>query len=321
MTVVAAYEYRDGKRVREVSLAEPLPRREPGGFVWIGIADPTEAEMAALGHCFDLHPLALEDARHPHVRPKIEIYDDELFLVARTAMREGDHIRYGNTSIFVCEDVIVTIRTGSHSDHKPLRAKLEASPLLLRYGVDYVLYGVLDFVVANYEPVLESIEEDLFDMERRALDAFLTRAEINRLFSIRRELARFGRIMGPMEEVLERLAHLEHKGFDADVRPYFSDVYGRVRRASARIEGARDSITATLEASSLLEQHRQGEITRQLAAWAAILAVPTAIAGVYGMNFEYMPELHWRYGYFAVLAAILGIAGFLFWRFRRSGWL
>ena len=321
MTVVAGFEYRDGKRVRAVSLFEPLPPREPGSFVWIGIADPTEAEMEAIGRCFDLHPLALEDARQPHVRPKLEVYDRDLFLVARTAMREGDHIRYGNTSIFVGEDVIVTVRTGSHSDHKPLRAKLEASPLLLRYGVDYVLYGVLDFVVANYEPVLESIEEDLFEMERQALDAFLTRAEINRLFAIRRELARFGRIMGPMEEMLERLTHLALKSLDEDVRPYFSDVYGRVRRASARIEGARDSITATLEASSLLEQHRQGEITRQLAAWAAILAVPTAIAGVYGMNFEYMPELHWRYGYFAVLSAILLVAGFLFWRFRRSGWL
>lgn len=322
MTVVAAYVYRGGKRLRAVSLVDGASVAvEKDAFVWIGIVDPDEGELATLATCFALHPLALQDARETHARPKMEIYGDELFIAGRTASRDGDRILYGNTAIFVGTNHVVTIRTGSLGDHATLRTKLEASPLLGRYGIDYVIYGLLDFIVGNYLPIVESIEEDLLEMERLALDAFLSRAEINRIFSLRRELIRFARIMGPMEEVLGRLGHLDHSVLDADIRPYFHDVHDQVRRVASRVEGARESISSILEASSLLEQHRQGVITRQLAAWAAILAVPTAIAGVYGMNFENMPELHWRFGYYMVLTAILGVAGYLFWRFRRSGWL
>ena len=322
MTVVAAYVYSGGQRVREVSLSDgaAVPVEE-GSFVWIGIVDPDERELRTLAACFSLPPLALEDARGAHVRPKMEIYGDELFIVGRTAFREGDRISYGNTAIFASARHVVTIRTSSRGDHTALRTRIEASPLLAKYGIDYVIYGLLDLIVGNYLPIVESIEEDLLDMERRALDTFLSRPDINRIFELRRDLIRFGRIMGPMEEVLGRLGHLDHPVLDAEIRPYFRDVHGQVRRVTARVEGARESISSILEASSLLEQHRQGAITRRLAAWAAILAVPTAIAGIYGMNFDNMPELHWRFGYYMVVAAIFGIAGCLFWRFRRSGWL
>ncbi|MBB3998878.1 magnesium/cobalt transporter CorA [Aureimonas pseudogalii] len=322
MTVVAGFVYAAGRRVRAVDLFDPASFEvEPGAFVWLGIVDPSEDELAALGRALRLHPLALEDARRAQVRPKVEVYDDELVVVTRTALRESTAIAYGKTAIFLGERHVVSVRTGSRQDHRALREQVEASPLLRRQGVDYVLYAILDFVVDSYLPIVESIEEDLLEMERRALDAFLDREEINRIFAIRRDLIRFRRILGPMEEVCGRLEHLEHAGIDAETRPYFRDVHDQVRRVSARSEGARESISSILEASSLLEQHRQGAITRQLAAWAAILAVPTAIAGLYGMNFEFMPELHWRYGYFAVLSAIAGISAFLFVRFRRSGWL
>ncbi|WP_062212053.1 magnesium/cobalt transporter CorA [Aureimonas sp. AU12] len=322
MAVVAGYIYGKGRRLRAATLADAGSLDfENGEFAWIGIVDPSEEELDALARCFQLHPLAIEDVRRTQVRPKIETYGDELFIVARTAVRENDTIEYGKTAILIGEHHIVTVRTGSRNDHKALRAQIEASPLLLRHGVDYVLYGVLDFVVDSYLPIVEAIEEDLLDMERQALDAFLTRPQINRIFAIRRDLIRFRRIMGPMEEVCRRLEHLDHPSLDADIRPYYRDVHDQVQRVATRVEGARESISSILEASSLLEQHRQGAITRQLAAWAAILAVPTAIAGIYGMNFEHMPELSWRYGYYMVLAGIFGIAGFLFLRFRRSGWL
>ncbi|KAB0679809.1 magnesium/cobalt transporter CorA [Aureimonas leprariae] len=322
MTVVAAYAYANGKRAREVSIARPEDVRiGDKEFVWIGIVDPTDDELDQLKTCFDLHPLALEDAAQDHLRPKLDVYGDELFIVARTARLEEGEIAYGKTAIFVGDRHIITVRTGSLRDHTKLRAHLEESPHLLKYGVDYVLWGILDFVVDCYLPIVESFEEEILDTERRALDAFLSRAEINRIFTIRRELIRFRRIMGPMEDVMSKLGHLELDFLDAEARPYYRDVYDQVQRAASRVDGAREVISSVLEASSLLEQQRQGEITRQLAAWAAILAVPTAIAGIYGMNFDVMPELHWRYGYPFAVSLIVGIGGILFWRFRKAGWL
>jgi magnesium transporter len=158
-------------------------------------------------------------------------------------------------------------------------------------------------------------------MERHALDAFLSRDEVTRIFNLRRELMRFRRILGPMEEVANRLEHHDQPCIDAEVRPYFRDVGDHIRRVASLVEGLRDVLASVFEVATLLEQQRQSEITRQLAAWAAILAVPTAIAGIYGMNFEFMPELHWKYGYLVVLVAIVAICGFLYSRFKRFNWL
>ncbi|BDA85817.1 magnesium transporter [Aureimonas sp. SA4125] len=322
MTVVAAYVYSEGRRTRPVSLDDAGDLAlAPGEFVWIGIVDPDDAELEKLQRHFNLHPIAVRNAHKPYVLPKIEIYDEEIFVVARTAQLVGEEIAYGKTAILVGNNHIITMRTGSQRQHTDLRAQLEASPHLLKHGVDYVLHGVLDFIVDGYGPIVEAIEDRIADMERRALDTFLSRAEISRIFGMRRELIRFRRIMGPTEEVLSRLSHLEVDCIDAQIQPYFRDVTNRVRRIASMIEGLREILSSVLEASSLLEQQRQGTITRQLAAWAAILAVPTAIAGIYGMNFQYMPELGWKYGYHLTVAVILSAAGFLYWRFRRSGWL
>ncbi|RYD29871.1 MAG: magnesium/cobalt transporter CorA, partial [Sphingomonadales bacterium] len=292
-----------------------------GEFVWIGIVDPTDTELQQLQRHFRLHPLAVQSANKAYVLPKLEVYDEELFIVARTAALNGQTIAYGKTAILVGETHIITMRSGSMRDHTELRARLEASPHLLKHGVDYVLHGVLDFVVDGYLPIVEAIEDDIAEMERRALDAFLTRTEVARIFSLRRELIRFRRIMGPTEEVLSRLGHIDVDCIDDATRPYFRDVLNRVRRIASMIEGLREILSSVLEAASLLEQQRQGAITRQLAAWAAILAVPTAIAGIYGMNFQNMPELTWKYGYHLTVAVIAGAAGYLYFRFKRSGWL
>jgi magnesium transporter len=184
-----------------------------------------------------------------------------------------------------------------------------------------VLHAVLDFIVDGYLPIVEDIEEDVLEMERHALDAFLSRTEVARIFNLRRELMRFRRILGPMEEVASRLEHHDVPCIDKDVRLYFADVRDHVRRVSALVDGLREVLSAVFEAANLLEQQRQGTITRRLAAWAAILAVPTAIAGIYGMNFDHMPELHWRYGYALTVAVIVAICVVLFVQFRRSKWL
>jgi magnesium transporter len=322
MAVVAAYLYRDGVRVRSVSIDEKIDCAEvKSEFVWIGIADPTEEEMRVLAKSYDLHPLAVEDAIKADQLPKIEVYDDQLFVVARTAHLEGEHIDYGETAIFVGHSHIISVRHGSTRAHTALREQLEKAPRLLMHGVDYLLHAILDYIVDGYLPLIEDLEEEVLEMETKAIDSFLDRSEVNRIFTVRRELIRFHRILGPMSEVAQKLARQELPCIDAEARVYFRDVQDHVRRTQARVDGLREVLTGVFEFSTLLEQQRQGTITRQLAAWAAILAVPTAIAGVYGMNFEYMPELRMRYAYFVVIGAIAAICLLLYSRFKRAGWL
>ena len=322
MSVVAAYLYRDGRRVGPVSIDDPAPAcSDKSEFVWIGLLEPSEVEFRELEQKFSLHPLAVEDALKAHQLPKVDVYGDQLFVIARTAHLEDDRIVYGETSIFVGPSHIITVRHGSARAHNALREHLEAAPTLLAHGVDYVLHAVLDFVVDGYLPIVETIEEDVLEMERRAMDSFLEREQVTRIFNLRRELIRFQRVLGPMSEVVSKLVHLDLPCIDPDARPYFSDVFDHVRRVQNMVDGLREVLASVFEISTLLEQQRQGVITRQLAAWAAILAVPTAIAGIYGMNFENMPELKTQYGYYVVLIVIVAICGVLYRQFRRSGWL
>ena len=322
MSVVAASLYRNGKLVGPVSLDEPIRcAADRSEFVWIGLFEPSEAELRRLQDLYGLHALAVEDALTAHQLPKLDIYGDQLFVVARTAHFDGGHIAYGETSVFVGETFVITVRHGSERAHSGLRQQLEASPGLLQHGVDYVLHAILDFIVDGYLPIVEEIEEDVLETEQRALDAFLNREEIRRLFTLRRELIRFQRVLGPMHEVCNRLTHLALPSLDPEVRPYFQDVLDHVRRVETRVGGLREILTSVFEAANLLEQQRQGAITRQLAAWAAILAVPTAIAGIYGMNFTNMPELQMKYAYFVVLGVIAALCVGLFLQFKRVGWL
>jgi magnesium transporter len=321
MSVVASYIYKDGKRVREAPLTDAGLRLKPGEYLWIGLYEPTSEEFEALVRRFHLHPLAVEDALAAHQMPKIEVYGGELFIVARTAQKADDAIWYGETHVFVGPRYVITIRHGSARAHTQLRAQLEASPLQLKHGADFILHGVLDFIVDAYVPIVDDIEDSVLEMEQRALDSFLSRADIKRLFQLRRELLKFSRVLGPMEEVANKLQSLDLPCIDREVRPYFRDVADHVRRVSSRAASLRDILASVFEVSNLLEQQRQGVITRKLAAWAAILATPTAVAGIYGMNFEHMPELRWTYGYPAVMGLIFAICLGLYITFKRTKWL
>ncbi|MBB3935416.1 magnesium and cobalt transport protein CorA [Aureimonas phyllosphaerae] len=322
MTVVAAYLYRHGKRVREISIHEkvdcPSDRSE---FVWIGICDPTHEEMQVLKEQYNLHPLAVEDAVDARQLPKVDVYGNQLFVVAKTAALDGDRIEYGETAIFLGHSHIISVRHGSARSHTALRQHLEAAPTLLIHGVDYVLHAILDFIVDGYLPIVEAIEDNVLTMEQRSLDTFLGRDEITRIFTLRRQLAKFQRVLAPMAEVAGKLVRLDLPCIDPETRPYFSDVLDHVRRVQTLVDGLIQIVISVFEFSNLLEQQRTGAITRQLAAWAAILAVPTAIAGIYGMNFEYMPELKSHYGYFIVLGVIVAACTLLYVRFRQARWL
>lgn len=322
--IIASRRYVGGR----VTIAElPLdgkPRGEvpPGTFDWIGLHAPDAAQMALLQSQFGLHPLAVEDALNPMQLPKVDAYGQQLFIVARTAaIEEGDKIGYGQTALFLGRDFIATVRFGSERDHSMVRNRLEAAAEHLIEGPDYVAHAILDFVVDGYQPIMEKLEEAVQTIEERAIDAFPEPSTIRRIFRLRRQLRRFVRIVGPMEEVCERLSTTELPVIDDSARIWYRDVLDHMRRAMRRISGLSETLASVVETASLLEQHRQGTMTRQLAAWAAILAVPTAIAGIYGMNFDYMPELRQPWGYPAVLGTIAAICGGLWLRFRQIGWL
>lgn len=321
MSVIASYVYRGGVRQEAVAADSAPPALEGDDFVWIGLYEPTAEEIAGLARSFGLHPLAVEDALNAHQVPKVEIYGDQLFVIAKTAHLEGDKIQYGETAIFFGRHHVITVRHGSARAHTELRAHLEASPQLLSQGTDYVLHGIIDFIVDGYLPVVQTIEDKVLKMEKQMLLSFLEREQIRRLFRLRRQLILFGRILGPMSEVAGRLVNLDLPCLDHNAKPFFRDVLDHVRRVESMVGGLREVITSVFEASNLLEQQRQGVITRQLAAWAAILAVPTAIAGIYGMNFENMPELKTHNGYFIVLIVIAALCSLLYYRFRKTGWL
>ena len=321
MTTVAARRYRDGKLVDGELPADCAP---PTGseFDWIGLVEPDAEEMQAVAAKYGLHPLAVEDALSKRQTPKAEAYGAQLFVIARTAdLGADDRIAYGQTALFLGRDFLVTVRQGSTRAHDQLRAQLEAVPEKLAEGPDFVLHAVLDFIVDGYGPLLDRLEGDVGEMEDNAVARFPEQASIRHIFHLRRELRRFQDIAGRMEEVAAKLAEVEQPAIDKRARPYFRDVLDHTRRAVTRARWLNDTLGAMVEVAGLLEQSRQGAITRQLAAWAAILAVPTAIAGIYGMNFEFLPELQWRYGYFIVVGAMATICTALFVRFKRIGWL
>jgi magnesium transporter len=324
MPVIAARRYTAGKPSPNAITIDGVERtlQSPHSFDWIGLSEPTLAEMDLVRSQFGLHPLAVEDSLNPNQLPKIEVYGKQLFLVARTAALEGgENIAYGQTAIFLGIDFIVTVRFGSSRDHGTLRQRLEANAERLSEGPDFVAHAILDFIVDGYQPIMEQLETSVQTMEERAIETFPEPSTLRRIFRLRRQLRRFERIIGPMEEVCERLATHELPAVDHTARIWFRDVLDHVRRSLTRMVGLKETLASIVETASLLEQHRQGEMTRSLAAWAAILAVPTAIAGIYGMNFDYMPELHQRWGYPMILSVIALICGGLWVQFKKIGWL
>ena len=320
--VVAAGAYAEGRKVADVRVEEAGEwASRPGHLVWIGLYEPSAALLREIQAQFRLHPLAIEDALNAHQRPKLERYGDCLFVVTRTAQLVQGRIALGETHLFVGRGYVVTVRHGASESYAPVREKTESCPKLLAHGEDYILYAVLDFIVDNYAPVMETVLAEAESLEDRILRRELLPAEIERLYLLRRDLLRLRTAVVPLVEVCRKLEHGDLVAIDEEMQPLFRDVSDHLRRVQDEIDALREVLAFAFEASLMLGQAQQTVITRRLAAWAAILAVPTAIAGIYGMNFNNMPELSWRYGYFFVLGLIAVICGVLFWRFKKAGWL
>ena len=320
--VVAAGAYVDGRRVANIAIDEASSwRSRPGHVVWIGLHEPDIALLTIVQRQFQLHDLAIEDADHAHQRPKIEQYGDGLFIVARTAQLVGDSIAFGETHLFVGEGYLVSVRHGASTSYTPVRERCESCPRALARGEDYILYAILDFIVDNYSPVLETIQEEVEAMEALVLASAMTRAQIERLYLLRRDLLRLRNAVGPLVEVCRRLEHDNLPMVRSTMQPLFRDVTDHVRTVQEQIDSLREVLAFAFEASLLVGQAQETAVSKKLASWLAIIAVPTAIAGIYGMNFKNMPELQWEYGYVTVMSVILIACAALYWRFRRVGWL
>ena len=320
--IVASSAYAHGKRVAEVPLDEAGEwAKRPGHVVWIGLFEPDEDLLSRVQAQFNLHPLAIEDAGNAHQQPKIEQYGESLFIVARTAQMMESRIAFGETHIFVGRGYVVSVRHGASVSYAKVRERCESCPTLLSHGEDYILYAILDFIVDNYAPVLEAVNDEVEGIEDAILNKTLDHENIDRLYLLRRDLLRLRNAAWPLLDVCQRLAHTEAYAIDAAMAPNFRDVTDHVRRVKEEIDTLREVLAFAFEASLMTGQMSQTGITRKLASWAAILAVPTAIAGIYGMNFKHMPELNWEYGYFVVIATIITICVTLFTRFRKNRWI
>ncbi|QEL23153.1 magnesium/cobalt transporter CorA [Bosea sp. F3-2] len=320
--VVASSVYAHGVRVADIPVEEAGDwANKDGHVVWIGLFEPESALLKCVQKQFNLHPLAVEDATNAHQRPKLEQYGDALFVVARTAQLIDGRIAFGETHIFVGRGYIVSVRHGASTSYTSVRQHWETCPTSLAKGEDFILYAILDFVVDNYMPVLEAIHDEVEEIEDKVLAKPMTRSDIERLYMLRRDLLRLRNAIAPLVDVCQRLT----SGNVPQVRPtlatMFRDVTDHVRTVQEKIDSLREVLAFAFEASLLVGQSQENAITKRLASWAAILAVPTAVAGIYGMNFKNMPELDLHYGYYGVLAVIVTSCAVLYWRFKRNGWL
>lgn len=321
--VVNCAAYEGGKRVADLSLDElGTGSKAPGSFVWVGLHEPDEQVLSKVQQAFNLHPLAIEDAHRAHQRPKLELYGEDIFLVLRTAHLGKDGEReIGETHVFAGRGYVVTVRHGASSSYAMVRARCEAAPGLLRHGEDYVLYSIIDFVIDNYLPLAECLEDAATQVEEQVLSQTAGRETVAQVYRLKKEIMEVRRSVAPVIDMAARLMRPDNPLVDPNIRPYFRDVQDHAIRVVENLDNVRDLLTAAVDAGFAYLSMTQNDVMRRLGAWAAILAVPTAIAGIYGMNFDVMPELHMTFGYPVVVGAIVVVCTVLYRMFRKRGWL
>jgi magnesium transporter len=296
--------------------------RKPGAFTWIGLYEPTEEEFDSIRREFDLHELAVEDAIHAHQRPKLEVYGDMLFIVLKTAryVDPEEVVQLGEILIFLGHDYIITVRHGEASGLSDVRSRLEEEPELLAHGPGAVLHAIVDRVVDDYLPAIRGLGEDIDEIETQVFSGERGNPA-ERIYRLKREVLEFSQAAGPLVEPVDRLAQGKYDVIHPEVRTYFRDVNDHLVRVHEQLESFRDLLTSVLSANLAQVTVRQNEDVRRISAIVAILAVPTMIAGIYGMNFEHMPELGWTFGYPLVVAVMASICFALYRYFKRVGWL
>ena len=315
--------YQNGRKLAEIQAREIsgyLSR--PDTLVWVALADVEDAELLEMQDDFDLPELAVEDARHGHQRPKIDEYGDVLFAALHMIEPAGDGLSVGEVSIFVGRNYVLSVRRGAKKGFQDVRQRCEREPELLRNGAGFVFYALMDAVVDRYFPVLDDLEAELELIESRIFtETRHARSHIEALYGLKQKLMTVKHATGPLLEAVSKLHGGRVPAVCASMQDYFRDVYDHLIRLNQTLEATREMAITAISVNLSLTTIQENEVTKRLAAYAALVAVPTMIAGIYGMNFRHMPELDWRYGYPFTIGLMATIDAVLFWRLRRAGWL
>jgi magnesium transporter len=313
--------YQNGKKIADIDIENISDHiADKNSFVWVALLDPTVDEIAKMKEEFDLHPLAVEDALLGHQRPKIEEYGKSLFAVIQV-LKYDDDISVGELDIFAASDYVLSIRNRSDVGFLGVRQRCEQEPELLSQGSGFVLYALIDAVVDRYFPIVERLELELENIEETLFDERSTKSNIERLFELKRKVMVVKHAVSPLMEAVGKLSSGRVPPICANSTEYFRDILDHLTRINSVIESIRDAIGTAIQVSLSAIALEQNNIQKRLASWAAIFAVATAFAGIWGMNFEQMPELKWDLGYPIAISIIVLACSFLYWCFKRSGWL
>jgi magnesium transporter len=314
--------YQNGRRLADIPVDQiHLFVNEPDCFVWVALADPEPVELEVMQKEFGLHELAVEDARVGHQRPKIEEYGESLFVVLQMIEPLDGDLNVGEVDIFVGKNYVLSVRSRAKRGFTDVRERCEREPELLRHGPGYVLYALMDAVVDRYFPILDAVETELENVEERIFANQTTRVNVEDLYDLKRKLMILKHAAEPLLDATARLFGGRVPQLCAGLHDYFRDVYDHLLRLNQSIDSERDMITTAISVNLSLITIQENEVVKRLAAYAALVAVPTMIVGVYGMNFDYMPELRSPWGYPVTLAVMAAIDAYLFYRFRKAGWL
>ena len=314
--------YRNGRKFADIDIRDIHSYlSQPDCFVWVALVEPEAETLAQLQEEFDLHPLAVEDARNGHQRAKIEEYGDSLFVVLHIIEEEGEELRIGEVNIFTGRNYVLSVRSRTRKGFEDVRARAEREPELLQQGAGYVLYALMDSVVDRYFPLLDKLEVELEAIEEKIFADTSPRANIESLYALKQKLMTIRHAVAPLAEGVSNLSGSRVPSMCSGMRDYFRDVYDHLQRLNQTIESERDTVATAISVNLSMIQLQENDTMKRLAAYGALVAVPTLIAGIYGMNFEEMPELHWRFGYLATLILMGAIDGYLFYRLRKAKWL
>lgn len=320
--IVNSVAYRQGRSLGSVSLddiSEVL--KEPGTFIWLGVLEPEVALLRKVQEEFGLHDLAIEDALHAHQRPKIETYGDSLFIVLDTVQLVDDEVRFGETHLFVGANFVVTIRHGSSVSYAPVRQKCELAPQRLAMGPGYALYAVMDFIVDNYQPVAARLQAVFEEIEAEIFAKSFDRQSIERLYRLKGELVKLRDAALPVSDICNQLIRFHEGVVRKELRAYFRDVEDHVARIIKTLDTLREMLTTAIQVNLALVTVGQNEVVKRLAGWGAILAVPTVVFSMYGMNFRFMPEIEQRWGYPVVMIVTVSVCAGLYWWLRKTDWI
>lgn len=314
--------YQKGSRIGTISvedISEYL--KQPESFVWVAMRDPQLKELEQMQEEFGLHELAVEDARHGHQRPKVEEYGDTLFAVVHLIERSGDELQVGEVCVFAGANFVLSVRNRSMQDLLGVRSRCEREPHMLELGSGFVFYAIIDAVVDRYFPIVDELVYEIEKIESHLLEHSSSREAIKELYELKRKTMVLKHSVEPLIEGIGKLVGGRIPYVCRNTTHYFRDVYDHLNRLNGTIDSLRDMINTAMQVNFSLVMIDESEINKKLTAWAAIFAVVTVMVGVWGMNFEYMPELKWKYGYLLAWGLIVSVSGFLYWRFKRAGWL